>query len=85
MVRTLCAALALFAGIAAAEAAATRISNPDGTTVDVVTNEWGSLVTSYNSAGQRTDKLRYPAYKGDEGHERLLKLLSPPGAEWQRE
>ena len=52
--------------------------------MDVVTNEWGSLVTSYNSAGQRTDKLRYPAYKGDDGHERLLKLLSPPGATWDR-
>lgn len=84
MVRMMCAALVLLAGIAAAEAATTRISNPDGTTVDVVTNEWGSVVTSYSSAGKRTDQLRYPAYKGDDGHERLLKLLSPPGATWDR-
>lgn len=81
----LAAALVVLVGAGAASAQATRIVNPDGTKVDVVTNNGGSLVTSYNDEGRQTDKLRYPAYRGEEGHERLLKLLSPPGAEWLRE
>ncbi len=85
MVRIFCATLVLLAGLAVAEAAATRIVNPDGTTVDVVTNDAGSLVTSYSPQGRQTEKLRYPTYRGDEGHERLLMLLSPPGAKWQRQ
>ncbi|GAB5374873.1 MAG: acetyl/propionyl/methylcrotonyl-CoA carboxylase subunit alpha [Acuticoccus sp.] len=81
----LAAALVVLMSAGAASAQATRIVNPDGTKVDVVTNNGGSLVTSYNDAGRQTDKLRYPAYRGEEGHERLLKLLSPPGAEWIRQ
>jgi len=83
MARMVMAVLFVVAGLAAAHAQATRISNPDGTKVDVVTNNAGSVVTSYNDEGRQTDKLRYPAYKGEEGHQRLLKMLSPPGAEWQ--
>lgn len=83
MVRMVCAVLLLVASLGAAHAQATRISNPDGTKVDVVTNNFGSVVTSYNDEGRQTDKLRYPAYKGEEGHQRLLKVLSPPGAKWQ--
>lgn len=80
MVRILCAALVLVASLSVALAQATRIKNPDGTTVDVVTNNAGSLVTSYDPSGHQTDKLRYPDYRGAEGHTRLIRLLSPPGA-----
>lgn len=83
MVRTLCAALLLALTITAADAAATRIINPDGTTVDVLTNERYSIVTSYDATGRRTDQLRYPGYVDEEGHQRLLRILSPPGARYE--
>ncbi|MEM9224024.1 MAG: hypothetical protein AAGB11_16710 [Pseudomonadota bacterium] len=85
MVRMALAALLLLAGVGAADAATTRINNPDGTVVDVVTTQTGSVVTSYDSSGNRTDKLRYPTYSGDDGHERLLLMLSPPGAKLERQ
>ncbi|MEM0907905.1 MAG: hypothetical protein AAGJ94_11110 [Pseudomonadota bacterium] len=85
MLRSTLAALILCVAISSANAASTRISNPDGTTVDVMTTATGSIVTSYDDNGRQTDKLRYPDYKGDDGHERLLLLLSPPGAKLQRQ
>ncbi|MEO1103277.1 MAG: hypothetical protein AAFW98_06040 [Pseudomonadota bacterium] len=84
MIRMALAALVLVAGIAAAQAQSTRITNPDGTKVDVVTGASASTVTSYDPEGRQTDKLRYPGYGGEEGHARLLLLLSPPGAKHER-
>lgn len=84
MIRMALAALVLTLGVATAAAQSTRITNPDGTVVDVVTGGSSSTVTSYNAEGKRTDKLRYPGYGGEEGHARLLLLLSPPGAKQER-
>jgi len=84
MGRTILAALIVALGVTAAEAAASRISNPDGTVVDVVTTARDSVVTSYDDEGNVTSTLRYPDYAGEEGHERLLRLLSPPGAAIER-
>ena len=82
MFRALGAALFLALAMTVAEAAATRIINPDGTTVDVLTNERYSIVTSYDANGRRTDQLHYP-HNDDEGHQRLLRILSPPGAQYE--
>ncbi|MEM6761542.1 MAG: hypothetical protein AAF615_01570 [Pseudomonadota bacterium] len=79
------AGLLVFGVGAAAAADATRISNPDGTVVDVVTTATGSTVTSYDPQGAVTSKLRYPTYKGEEGHQAILLYLAPPGAKFEKQ
>ncbi len=80
MIRIILVALTIAFSAAAAEAGATRIKAPDGSVIDVITTPSASVVTSYTPEGKMASRLRYPDYRGDEGHAALVRLLSPPGA-----
>ncbi|WMS44361.1 hypothetical protein RDV64_08215 [Acuticoccus sp. MNP-M23] len=85
MIRIVLVALTIAFSAVAAQAGATRIKAPDGSVIDVITTASASVVTSYTPQGKMSSRLRYPTYKGDDGHERLILLLSPPGSTHERQ
>ena len=75
------AALTLSAPALAAESI---ITMPDGWKVHVKTTPSGSIATDFTPEGRKSQVLRYPAYKGEDRHQALLMILTPPGATIER-